>query len=123
MFSLPPPPSSSLLKVPNLHPTPLSQRLKQLMLPPPMGPKKFVTYILPSVYYTVSQRKHPFLLALRRWGRFARNVPSDDERGEMDVFAGYSTVVQGVDKTRNTEHSGTCRNIPETPGTSPNIKK
>ena len=50
-----------------------------------MGPEKFVTYILPSV---------------------------------------YSTVVEGVDKTRNTEHSGTCRNIPETPGTSrTNIKK
>ena len=48
-----------------------------------MGPEKFVTYILPSV---------------------------------------YSTVVQGVDKTRNTELSGTCRNIPETPGTSWNRK-
>ena len=23
-----------------------------------------------------SLRKHPFLLALRRWGRFGRNVPS-----------------------------------------------
>ena len=55
MFSLPPPPppSSSLLKVPNLIPTPLSQRLKQVMLPPPMGPEKFVTYVLPSVYSTV----------------------------------------------------------------------
>ena len=28
--------------------------------------------------------KHPFLLALRRWGRF-----SGEERGETDVFAGY----------------------------------
>ena len=37
-----------------------------------------------------SLRKHPFLLALRRWGRFARNVPSGEERGETDVFAGYS---------------------------------
>ena len=83
------------------------------MLPPPMGPEKFMTYILPSVYSTVSLRKHPFLLALRPWGRFARNVPSDDERGETDVFAGYSTVVQGVDKTRNTEHFGNSRNIPE----------
>ena len=40
-----------------------------------------------------SLRKHPFLLALRRWGRFARrnarNVPSGEERGETDVFAGY----------------------------------
>ena len=35
-----------------------------------------------------SLRKHPFLLALRRWGRFARNVQSGEERGETDVFAG-----------------------------------
>ena len=35
-----------------------------------------------------SLRKHPFLLALRRWGRFARKVPSGEERGETDVFAG-----------------------------------
>ena len=34
-----------------------------------------------------SPRKHPFLLAL--WGRFAWNVPSYEERGETDVFAGY----------------------------------
>ena len=34
----------------------------------------------------LSLRKHPFLLALRRWGRFARNVPSGEERGETDVF-------------------------------------
>ena len=37
----------------------------------------------------LSLRKHPFLLALRRWGHFARNVPSGEERGETDVFAGY----------------------------------
>ena len=36
-----------------------------------------------------SLRKHPFLLALHRWGRFARNVPSGEERGEKDVFEGY----------------------------------
>ena len=37
-----------------------------------------------------SLRKHPFLLALRRWARFARkNVPSYEERGQTDVFAGY----------------------------------
>ena len=41
-----------------------------------------------------SLRKHPFLLALRRRGRFARrktaqNVPIGEEQGEMDVFAGY----------------------------------
>ena len=35
-----------------------------------------------------SLRKHPFLLTLRRWGRFARNVPSCEERRETDVFAG-----------------------------------
>ena len=37
----------------------------------------------------LSLRKHPFLLALRRCGRSsAQNVPSDEERGETDVFAG-----------------------------------
>ena len=36
-----------------------------------------------------SLRKHSFLHALRRWGRFARNVPGCEERGETDVFAGY----------------------------------
>ena len=36
-----------------------------------------------------SLRQHPFLLALCRWERFARNVPSGEERGETDVFAGY----------------------------------
>ena len=30
---------------------------------------------------------------------------------------------EAVDKTRNTEHSGTCRNIPEHSGTSRNMKK
>ena len=49
-----------------------------------------------------SLRKHPFLLALRRWGRFAkrnetkrnaRNVHTDEERGETDVFAGYAIDV------------------------------
>ena len=38
-----------------------------------------------------SLRKHPFLLALRSWGRFARNVPIGEERGETDVFAGYNS--------------------------------
>ena len=36
-----------------------------------------------------SLRKYPFLLALRRWGCFALNVPSGEERGETDAFAGY----------------------------------
>ena len=42
----------------------------------------------------LSLRKHPFLLALRRWGHlyFARNVPSGEERGETDVFAGYKRL-------------------------------
>ena len=42
-------------------------------------------------YITPSLRKHPFLLALRRWWRFSRNLPSGEERGETDVFAGYIT--------------------------------
>ena len=38
-----------------------------------------------------SLRKRPFLLALRRWRRKrkTRNVPSREEGGETDVFAGY----------------------------------
>ena len=36
-----------------------------------------------------SLRKHPFLLALGRWGRFGRNVPRGEERGGTDAFAGY----------------------------------
>ena len=40
-----------------------------------------------------SLRKHPFLLALRSRGRFARNVQSGEERGEMDVsFAGLDSL-------------------------------
>ena len=46
-----------------------------------------------TAWKLISLRKHPFLLSLRRWGRFsARNVPrspSGEERGEMNVFAGY----------------------------------
>ena len=38
-----------------------------------------------------SLRKHPFLLALRRWGRFA------EERGETDVFAGYLSNIRVTD--------------------------
>ena len=42
---------------------------------------------------TVSLRKHLFLLDLPCWGRsFARNVPSDEERGETGVFGGYPTA-------------------------------
>ena len=36
-----------------------------------------------------SLRKDPFPLALCRWGRFARTVPSGEKRGETDLFAGY----------------------------------
>ena len=36
-----------------------------------------------------SLRKDTFPLALRRWGRFARTVPSGEKRGETDLFAGY----------------------------------
>ena len=44
-----------------------------------------IDWVLPK---TLSLRKHPFLPALRSWGRFARNVPIGEERGETDVFAG-----------------------------------
>ena len=47
-----------------------------------------------------SLRKQPFLLALRRWGRFSRsssrNVPSVEERGETAVVDGYE--ITGFDK-------------------------
>ena len=46
-----------------------------------------------------SLRKHPFLLALRRWGRFERNVPSGEERGQTDVFAGYKYMYNSKSKT------------------------
>ena len=44
----------------------------------------------------LSLRKYPFLLALRRslGTSFARNVPSGEERGKTDVFAGYPTASQ-----------------------------
>ena len=43
------------------------------------------TYLFVSSLWFCSLRKHPFLLALPRWGRFA----SGEEWGETDVFAGY----------------------------------
>ena len=69
---------------------------------------KTVSIASPNLY---SLRKHPFLLALRRWGRFARRnetslaasqilvpdreltafllpVSQHEERGETDAFAG-----------------------------------
>ena len=42
-----------------------------------------------KMHVTGNLQKHPLLLALRRWRRFAPNVPSGEERGETDVFAGY----------------------------------
>ena len=44
-----------------------------------------------------SLRKHPFLLALRRWGSFARNASSGQERGETNVLAGYNDVPKILD--------------------------
>ena len=45
--------------------------------------RKMICYI--NCQDSCSLRKPPFLLALRRWGRF---VPGGEERGETDVFAG-----------------------------------
>ena len=42
----------------------------------------------PNIMSPGSLRKHPFLPVLRRWGRFAQNVLSGEERGETNVFAG-----------------------------------
>ena len=49
----------------------------------------------------INLRKHPFLHALRRWGRFARrNVcakrPRGEERGETDVFPGYEGIYKKI---------------------------
>ena len=35
----------------------------------------------------------------------------------LEVRMGHDSRFTAVDKTRNMEHSGTCRNIPEHPGT------
>ena len=53
---------------------------------PPHPPTKSQKWTNNGFRSTNSLRKHPFLLALRRW-----DVPSDEERGETYVFAGYST--------------------------------
>ena len=70
---------------------PLSRSAKSSIAPP----RRFLCVNGSRIRYdfrgganVISLRKHPFLLALRRWGRFARNVPSGEERGETDVFAG-----------------------------------
>ena len=39
-----------------------------------------------------SLKKQPLLLVLRRWGRFARNVLSGEEREEKAVFVGYVSM-------------------------------
>ena len=52
-----------------------------------LKPRSCQNFNITNVGYSL--RKHSFLLALRRRGRFARNVPSYEERGETDVFAGY----------------------------------
>ena len=57
-----------------------------------------------------SLRKHPFLLALRRWGRFARNVPGGEERGERDVFAGYINFTLQM-KTSHTWRTGAATKL------------
>ena len=93
----------------------------------------------------------PFLLLRqsRRLSRLpARAAKIFYEHAQVSLLAGYPTInncdsklypgclmlivdkgkpnkyiLQAVDKTRNMEHSGTCRNIPEHPGTSRNMKK
>ena len=61
-----------------------------------------------------SLRKRPFLLSLRRWGRFARrkrktrNVPSGAEGGETDVFAGYR-ISQGVKQKAWSGEKNNCQ--------------
>ena len=58
-----------------------------------------------AYYMLLSLRKHPFLLALRRCGRFARF--SDEERGETDVFAGYMLLhAKKTNKQINTIKEG-----------------
>ena len=52
-----------------------------------LKPRSCQNFNISNVGYSL--RKHSFLLALRRRGRFARNVRSYEERGETDVFAGY----------------------------------
>ena len=46
---------------------------------------------------TDSLRKHPFLLALRRWGRFVRNVPMGDREKRMFSPA---TDISAIDVNR-----------------------
>ena len=76
--------------------------------------RDFWTLLLRYVFFWgisshCSLRKHPFLLALRRWGRFAgRNVPSYEERGETDV--GYSHCYQ-TSRLEALQHLFILRNL------------
>ena len=60
-----------------------------------------------SCCFKRSLRKYPFLLALRLWGRFAPNVPSGEERGETDVFAGYFKRFRAYSISLNSSNVGT----------------
>ena len=45
----------------------------------------------------------------------ASRLRADGQKSED--FRVYNDHIMDVDKTRNMEHAGTCRNIPEHPGT------
>ena len=51
------------------------------------------------------------------------SVPLNVEKERKKILKQWIVFFAGVDKTRNMEHSGTCRNIPEPSGTSRNMKK
>ena len=78
--------------------------------------KDFWTLLLRYVFFWgisshCSLRKHPFLLALHRWGRFARrNIPRYEERGETDVFAGYCHCYQ-TSRLEALQHLFILRNL------------
>ena len=55
--------------------------------------------------------KQPFLLALRRWGRFARNVPSGEKRGATDVFAGYPQPSRSAGSTKHQAGKGYGKSV------------
>ena len=60
--------------------------------------------------------KQPFLLALRRWGRFARNVPSGEKRGATDVFAGYPQPSRSAGSTKQQAGKGYGKSVGLVPG-------
>ena len=53
-----------------------------------------LSFFRPRTYRKDSLRKHPFLLALRRWGRFARNVPIGEEE-EKRMFSQATACRKG----------------------------